>query len=242
MQNTRSLTLRMISDFCRLRLKAALDDTEIELMTSYLNELIELMSYPPYRGSKADWVMLADATGIEASRLRAVGSKLQPVLDAVARSVAMSGHTVPIPPSSNKTRSKPSVKACNNGIRSRRGPAPKSIVEFPEPLFTEWEDPTGFGDALNLHMRRHGDSVRHLYLSLASRGERNRTAPRRSVDLTAYLHCREPAQRHRVIADSVAAVGRRPVGCGTRHEIDATIAVLIFCNDARDGWFRQQHA
>ena len=54
---------------------------------------------------------------------------------------------------------------------SRRGPAPKSIVEFPEPFTTDWADIDDFGAALNMHMRRHGDTVRHLYLALASRGE-----------------------------------------------------------------------
>ncbi|WP_268904369.1 hypothetical protein [Devosia aurantiaca] len=41
MPKTRSLTPRMISDFCRLRLKAALDSDEIEVITSYLVALIE---------------------------------------------------------------------------------------------------------------------------------------------------------------------------------------------------------
>ncbi|SMQ85921.1 hypothetical protein SAMN06295905_3216 [Devosia lucknowensis] len=171
MPKTRSLTPRMISDFCRLRLKTVLDSDEIEVMTKYLVGLIELMAYPPYRGSKADWVMLADATGIEANKLKAAGPRLQPVLDAVARSIAMEGHAVP--PPSTPIATKPTSTGDNqrSKARSRPGPAPKPIIEHPEPLFTEWEDPAGFGDALNLHMRRHGDTVRHLYLALDSRGE-----------------------------------------------------------------------
>jgi hypothetical protein len=45
----------------------------------------------------------------------------------------------------------------------RRGPKPKPIVEFPEPIHGPWVDPPAFADALSLHMRRHGDSCDHLH-------------------------------------------------------------------------------
>lgn len=51
--------------------------------------------------------------------------------------------------------------------RHRRQYIRRPIVEFPEPLCTEWEDVNGFADALNLHIRRHGDSVRHLFYAVA---------------------------------------------------------------------------
>lgn len=44
----------------------------------------------------------------------------------------------------------------------RRGPKPRPIVEFPEPLWTEWIDPEGFAEALQLHMDRHRDTDCHL--------------------------------------------------------------------------------
>lgn len=39
---------------------------------------------------------------------------------------------------------------------------PKPIVEFPEPLWTIWEEPEAFTDALKLHVDRHGDSCWQL--------------------------------------------------------------------------------
>lgn len=168
MPKTRSLTPRMISEFCRLRLKSVLVDGEIELMANYLVGLLEIMAYPPYRGSGIDWTSLADVTGIEVERLKAARLQIKPVLDAVARSVGVQERDAPLRPESNQEPSTHKRSAPKE--RARRGPAPKSIVEFPEPLFTEWDDPAEFRTALDLHMRRHGDSVRHLYLSLAARG------------------------------------------------------------------------
>jgi hypothetical protein len=46
--------------------------------------------------------------------------------------------------------------------KKKRGPKPKAIVEFPEPLFTDWVEPGSFDESLALHMRRHGDSCWHL--------------------------------------------------------------------------------
>jgi len=44
-----------------------------------------------------------------------------------------------------------------------RGPTPKPISPFPEPLFEATEDPASFQDALIYHMRRFGDSYCQLY-------------------------------------------------------------------------------
>ncbi|MDB5578149.1 MAG: hypothetical protein JWR80_3325 [Bradyrhizobium sp.] len=52
----------------------------------------------------------------------------------------------------------------------KRGPKPRPIVEFPTPLFTTWDDPDTFCEALELHMRRHGDSCRHLHKVIAHAG------------------------------------------------------------------------
>jgi hypothetical protein len=40
-------------------------------------------------------------------------------------------------------------------------------VEFPPPLWTEWDDVDGFAEALSIHIKRHGDSVRHLFYAIA---------------------------------------------------------------------------
>lgn len=54
----------------------------------------------------------------------------------------------------------------------KRGPKPRPIVEFPEPLTHDWSDPPTFPESLSLHMARHGDSCFHLHRSIIRRGER----------------------------------------------------------------------
>lgn len=68
-------------------------------------------------------------------------------------------------PGSKRSRRKPDR-------RKKPGPAPRTIIEFPEPLTSTWEDPPTFQAALKVHMERHGDSSRHLHkaLTLSSEG------------------------------------------------------------------------
>jgi hypothetical protein len=40
---------------------------------------------------------------------------------------------------------------------------PRILEEFPKPLFEDWLEPTTFREALELHMRHHGDSYWHLH-------------------------------------------------------------------------------
>lgn len=64
-------------------------------------------------------------------------------------------------------------------VRKKRGLPPKPIIEFPEPISTEWIDPSDFRDALVLHMDRHDDTIWHLHRAVQQPGERfNRTTIR----------------------------------------------------------------
>lgn len=56
--------------------------------------------------------------------------------------------------------------------KKKRGPKPKQVVEFPEPLEGEWVDPSSFSEALALHMRRHGDSCNHLHRAITGPGDK----------------------------------------------------------------------
>ena len=81
--------------------------------------------------------------------------------------------------------------------RKKRGQKPRPIVEFPEPLFDAWEDPATFTEALQLHMRRHGDTCWHLHKAIVRPGEAfnrktivvwfNGEKPPRSVQSLAIL-------------------------------------------------------
>jgi hypothetical protein len=50
--------------------------------------------------------------------------------------------------------------------RRRPGARAHPIIEFPTPLWEVWDDPEGFADALDLHMRRHGDTTYRLHKAI----------------------------------------------------------------------------
>ena len=64
------------------------------------------------------------------------------------------------------------VQEGEGGQTRRPGPGrkPDPIVEFPTALWDVWEDPEGFADALDLHIRRHGDTAYRLHKVLVSLG------------------------------------------------------------------------
>lgn len=79
----------------------------------------------------------------------------------------------PLNINSVETFNMPISKTSNTSSQKRRprGVPPKPIVELPEPLFDEWEDPPTFVEALQLHMRRHGDTCWHLHRAITRPGE-----------------------------------------------------------------------
>ncbi|PJI88470.1 hypothetical protein [Sphingomonas koreensis] len=58
-----------------------------------------------------------------------------------------------------------------SSLSKRRGPKPREIVEFPEPLTADWIDPPSFPEAFALQLRRHGDNYAHLQRALLKPGE-----------------------------------------------------------------------
>ena len=48
MPRTRSPTPKIITDFCRLRLKDVLDEHKVVSVSDYLIELLQLMAVPPH--------------------------------------------------------------------------------------------------------------------------------------------------------------------------------------------------
>jgi hypothetical protein len=64
------------------------------------------------------------------------------------------------------TNSKP-VTAAKSG---RRGRKPRPIENRPSALWSEWVDPESFAEALDLHMRRHGDTGYRLRKALSLKG------------------------------------------------------------------------
>ncbi|KRW97497.1 hypothetical protein [Paracoccus sp. MKU1] len=169
-----SLTLRRIADYCDLRLTPVLDPKEVSIVRACLADLLERNEYPPYRGSGLDIKALADLLGMDPARLTSLRSSLQPIFDAVARTVA-ERRLRPEPKSRSMPASEPGrvrahrkvakVQAAPAGASERKRPGrqPRPVVEFPEPLETTWDEPDNFGAALRLHAARHGETIYHLY-------------------------------------------------------------------------------
>lgn len=53
-------------------------------------------------------------------------------------------------------------------LRARKRP---EINDFPQPIWNEWEDPTSFGKALDMQMRRHRDGAHSLCTAIAAAGD-----------------------------------------------------------------------
>ena len=55
---------------------------------------------------------------------------------------------------------------------TRRGPKPRPVVEFPDPLTTDWIDPPSFPEAFALQLERHGDTCWHLHKAVCRPDEK----------------------------------------------------------------------
>jgi hypothetical protein len=152
------LTPRMIAEFCTRRLMSVFTQAEICCLSDYLNGLLAHGTYPPYRGARLDCQAIAEGAAISADRLVLGRRHIQPIFDALARSVAESGLR-PIKDIAGDKRPSPKLGAETKG----RGRRSKTIVEFPEPLSVTWDEPDDLGAAVQLHARRHGESIYHLY-------------------------------------------------------------------------------
>lgn len=127
--------------------------------------------------------------------LRTAKTAIEPALDAIVRNTksppkrsppSISSSTVAeprrprsrsiIPPQQKKVAAKPDTifdRPESEALepRQKRSYKPREIEEFPAPLFNEWIDPSPFPEALDLHMRRHGDSYWHLHRALIREDE-----------------------------------------------------------------------
>ena len=192
------ILVRMIDAFFRQRVAAQLSVEEVEGLRSYCQRLIEERQVPPRRGSRYDWNAMAHGAGIAPARLRAAGARLRYGLDALAREIPRLPEKEYLPEGASETscadtpdqgkaaraavtseagrerktqRRRQSSAKQSEEARRKPGPAPRPVVEFPEPEPGEWEDPNEFHTALRLHMRRHGDSAWHLHKAITNPGD-----------------------------------------------------------------------
>lgn len=166
MKSKRSaLTQSMIKTFCEKRLAPVFTPQDVEVLHRHLVDLLERNEYPAYRGSRLDVRALAERLGLDSRHLMIERSNLQPIFDAVTRSITETA----LRPEATRKNSHTELSGCqspsrlNNDRRKQRGKRSRPVVEFPEPLESIWSEPASFGAALRLHAKRHGESIYHLY-------------------------------------------------------------------------------
>ncbi|MEN2990985.1 hypothetical protein WG926_21925 [Tistrella sp. BH-R2-4] len=195
LQHTKLLA-RKISDFCRLRVEPVLPPQESTRIKEFLLCLIAQSQTPPRKPRGYDWDEIALQCGLGRDALRGARAVIEPALDAIVRNtksptnrppakIRTTEDSKPRPRRGRPPRQpveKPSAAAQIDATdRSERQPAtnrrkpgikPRAIEEFPTPLFDDWLDPPTFREALELHMRRHGDSYWHLHRAVVRDDEK----------------------------------------------------------------------
>ncbi len=180
-----------ISEFCEVRIAPIASKRVLENVRPYLISLIIYRKSPPILDGRIDWPRIAHACGIEDELTPELKKQLRLGLDAIIRWIGAPPAAEDARPTKRNARSKESdrprpaavtpptrkprrTNADENHTGSasaQRGPQPKPIQPFPEPLFETGEDPASFQDALIYHMRRFGDSYWQLYRAIIRLGE-----------------------------------------------------------------------
>lgn len=169
----------MLVEFCQQRASAFLASHDTERFQTYLLELLAAHMAPPKAAGDYDWYSIAHACGVDHADLKRAAQSLAPGLDALNREVARKDRPARPKPkrhagprtSSVITSTAPTIADEKPAQPPRkRGPHAKPIVDFPEDDGKPWTDPVSFTDALDLHMRRHKDSAKHLAKALAATG------------------------------------------------------------------------
>ena len=167
-----TLTSRMVSEFCAKRLAPVLPEEVVQTLQRYMVELLAREDYPPYRGAGLDLTTLAQTLSLERAVLQSQKAQLSSVFDAIARTVAEGRLRSDLPTRRRRATQEDAAAASPRPktraevpARSGKRPGRKShpVVEFPEPLFSTWDEPDSFGAALKLHASRHGETTYHLY-------------------------------------------------------------------------------
>lgn len=188
--HTKLLALK-ICDYCRLRIDPALPPKEGSRIREFLLGLIARSQIPPRKLRRYDWEEIAFQCDIDKVVLRNLKAAIEPALDAITRNTKtfpkrISGNPGPTEsqfphsPLAQQTleESAPNVVGVPVQLellpasgRRKFGAKPRATEEFPTPLFEEWIDPPTFREALELHLRRHGDSYRHLHRCVVHNNE-----------------------------------------------------------------------
>jgi len=174
---------RKISEYCEVRIAPISSKRVLENVRPYLISLIIYRKRPPILNGHLDWIAIGEACGIGDDMTAELRKQLRPALDAIirwlkappvredapsAKPSARTSKAEPVKKTAAVSSTRKPQRAAADGVFARntsaqRGPAPKPISPFPDPLFEATDDPASFQDALIYHMRRFGDSYWQLY-------------------------------------------------------------------------------
>jgi hypothetical protein len=152
----------VLIEACRDNWPASLSEPDRAAMDQYLLDLASGALGVPKRGRGYDWRRVARDAGVAEPIGGETRAHIRAVLDAYAS-----------PARGRSPQVKPRTRVVGPKREKRRsGRTAQPIVAFPEPVPGPWKDVPGFSAALDLHMRRHGDTAYGLQKALLLRGGR----------------------------------------------------------------------
>ncbi len=180
-----------ISRFCALRIAPIASKRTLSNVEAYLLKLISHRRAPPLLNGRIDWAEIAHACRLGGELTGDLKKQIRIALDAILRWLSAPAAAVDVRSTKQASRSsgtdrqeftviasttrKPRLDG-DDDLRAqaasrRRGPKPKPIPPFPDPLFEASDDPAAFQDALIYQMRRFGESYWQLYRAVVRLGE-----------------------------------------------------------------------
>lgn len=222
--HTRLLS-RKISDYCRIRIDPLFPPHESARIRAFLLNLISCAETPPRKLRDYDWHEIGTSCDLDGETLRSARTAIEPALDAIARNTKTAPKRATIPGRRNTEPQRhkrerpqpPAWKAPVSGRhkklertereavvdRQKPGIKPRTIEEFPAPLFADGFDHPSFHAALDFQMRRHGDSCWHLHRAVVRDEE--------SLDRSTIRHWLQGSKSPRSVAsmEVLARIERR---------------------------------
>lgn len=168
---------RIIATYVRQRLAPALPPRDVGRIEQYLLSSLRLGTLPPRSGSGWAWRSVARECEIELETLKRHRRQLEPILGALERELtraprragrAAQSHEPQLKAAKQPTQPIPGRRRSERVARASRSETGNSA---PNPLWEVWDEPDGFREALDLHMRRHGETCTQLHAAIRRPGE-----------------------------------------------------------------------
>ena len=147
----------------RAALPASVAEPDRRSLELYLLQLLSGGATVPKRGRGYDWRRVALEAGVAPVVVEQAKAQLGPVLKAFA---------LPAKPRRPKRPAQAAQAAQRPAAAQRPGSPARPVVRHPTASPEVWKDTDSFRAALDLHMRRHGDSAYGLQKALLARGAR----------------------------------------------------------------------